>query len=170
MVYIMKKGTIFKKKDLAARGLDDKTINRKIYEMLSSGLIYPIPTIEDYRKYVYVSLEDNRSFDEVRNHLLDKIKEYTEADSDEKVIIWYEIIMELELLYLKGKKNRLSATRILLLDLLWCAKEYGEKLVSLLNDILPNVKEVMSESEITKFVKLLVDSGFFIGLNAEVVY
>ena len=170
MVYIMKKGTTFKKKDLARKGLDNKTIDRKIYEMLSSGLVYPIPTIEDYRKYVYVSLEDNRSFNEVRDHLLDKIKEYTEADKDEKMIIWYEIIMELELLYLKSKKNRLSATRILLLDLLWCAKEYGEKIVPALRKILPNVKEVMSESEIRQFVKLLVDSGFFIGLNAEVVY
>ena len=75
----------------------EKTIDRKIYEMLSGGLIYPIPTIEDFRKYVYVSLEDSRSFEEARNQLLDKIDEYVEADDSEKIIIWYEIIMELEL-------------------------------------------------------------------------
>ena len=77
--------------------------------------------------------------------------------------------MELELLYTKAKKNRLSATRILILDLLWCAREYGEKIVPLLEKILPNVKEVMSDSEIKYFVELLVNSGFFIGLNAKVV-
>lgn len=86
-----------------------KTVDRKIYELLSNDLIYPIPTIEDYQKYVYVSLEDTRSFDDVREHLLDKIDEYKEADDVEKEIIWYEIIMELELLYIKAKRNRGSA-------------------------------------------------------------
>ncbi|MGQ4915363.1 MAG: hypothetical protein ACP6IU_11565 [Candidatus Asgardarchaeia archaeon] len=166
----MKKGAKFRKKDLIAEGKGAKTVDRKIYELLSSGLVYPIPTIEDFRKYVYVSLEDRRSFDEVRKHLLDKISEYDEAETDEQKIIWYEIIMELELLYIKAKKNRLSATRILVLDLLWCAREYGEKIVPLLRDILQNVKEVMSESEIRKFIKLLIDKGFFIGVNVEVLY
>ncbi|MEQ9714511.1 MAG: hypothetical protein ACTSSP_07670 [Candidatus Asgardarchaeia archaeon] len=166
----MKKGNKFRKRDLITEGKGAKTVDRKIYELLSSGIIYPIPTIEDYRKYVYVSLEDTRSFDEIRTHLLDKISEYNDAGDDEKKIIWYEIIMELELLYTKAKKNRLSATRILILDLLWCAREYGEKIVPLLEKILPNVKEVMSESEIREFIKLLVDKGFFIGINVEVAY
>lgn len=65
---------------------------------------------------------------------------------------------------------RLSAARILVLDLLWCAREYGEKVVPMLEKILPGVKEVMSESEVRKFVKLLVDNGFFIGLDVEVMY
>ena len=166
----MKKGRPFRKKDLIAEGQEVKTIDRKIYEMLSSGIIYPIPTIEDYRKYVYVPLEDTRPFGDVLKHLLDKIEEYDEATVDEQKIIWYEIIMELELLYLKAKKNRLSATRLLILDLLWCAREYGEKIVPLLKEILPNAREVMPETKIREYIKLLVDRGFFIGINARVVY
>jgi len=171
VVFVLRPGEVVTKEELARRfGVSLRTVDRKIHELLSGGVIFPVPSSGDFRKFVYVVVEDMRDFNGVLRDLRALLDEFFGSDDVGRELLWIEVLVELRALYLKARRNRLSATRILVRDLLFLAERYGVGFAKVLKDVLDGLREVMSDREVRDVIRRLVKEGYVAEFDVEVFY
>jgi len=144
--------------------LHGDTFVKEIAKLIAQGILVPVVSISG--DVQFITCEDWRSFDEIVTSISHLLTEY-EQDYENRQIIWLEIEWELVSLYEKAKFNRVSATRILLMDLLVIIREYGEKAYKAVKHVLTRIREFMTIEEVQRIIRELVEMNYKVGFNVE---